>query len=109
MAASGNPVWHLENEPGNNGHSISDGGLIVLFKISCPCFNQSANKFDVIIIEPWQKLGILNTDFNRLCQEHPNTIRIVIFQPNAGGGMRSGVAVCHKGISGGCLSCNMKS
>ncbi len=51
-----------------------------------------ANKFDVIIVDSWQKLGLPNTDFDRLRQEHPDTIWIVIFKLNAEGGMRNGVA-----------------
>lgn len=52
-----------------------------------------ADRFDVVIIDSWQKLGLPNTDFDRLLrQEHPNTIWIVIFQLNAKGGMRNGVA-----------------
>lgn len=33
-----------------------------------------------------------NTNFDRLHQEHPKTIWVVIFQLNADGGMRNGVA-----------------
>ena len=44
------------------------------------------------MIDSWQKLGLPNTDFDRLRQEHPNTIWIVIFHLNADGGMRNGVA-----------------
>ena len=51
-----------------------------------------ADRFDVIVIDSWQKIGLPNTDFDRLRQEHPNTIWIVIFQLNADGGMRNGVA-----------------
>ncbi len=51
-----------------------------------------ADRFDVVIIDSWQKLGLPNTDFDRLRQEHPKTIWVVIFQLNAEGGMRNGVA-----------------
>ncbi|MCK5467432.1 MAG: hypothetical protein KAI99_02955, partial [Cyclobacteriaceae bacterium] len=51
-----------------------------------------AYRFDVVIIDSWQKLGLPNTDFDRLRQEHPKTIWVVIFQLNADGGMRNGVA-----------------
>ncbi len=51
-----------------------------------------ADRFDVVIIDSWQKLGLPNTDFDRLRQEHPKTIWVVIFQLNADGGMRNGVA-----------------
>ena len=33
-----------------------------------------------------------NTDFDRLCQEHPKTIWAEIFQLNAEAGMKNGVA-----------------
>lgn len=46
----------------------------------------------MVIIDSWQKLGLPNTDFDRLRQEHPKTIWVVIFQLNADGGMRNGVA-----------------
>lgn len=51
-----------------------------------------ADRFDVVVIDSWQKLGLPNTDFDRLRQEHPKTIWVVIFQLNADGGMRNGVA-----------------
>lgn len=51
-----------------------------------------ADQFDVIVIDSWQKLGLPNTDFDRLRQEHPNTIWVVIFQLNAEGGMLNGAA-----------------
>ena len=51
-----------------------------------------ADRFDVVVIDSWQKMGLPNTDFDRLRQEHPKTIWVVIFQLNAEGGMRNGVA-----------------
>ncbi|MCK5367948.1 MAG: hypothetical protein KAQ62_05325 [Cyclobacteriaceae bacterium] len=51
-----------------------------------------ADRFDVVVIDSWQKLGLPNTDFDWLRQEHPKTIWVVIFQLNAEGGMRNGVA-----------------
>ena len=50
-----------------------------------------ANKFNVIIIDSWQKLGIPSTKFDSLRHEFPNTIFIVIFQQNGEGGTRGGV------------------
>ena len=53
---------------------------------------ECANKFNVIIIDSWQKLGIPATKFDSLRHEFPNTIFIVIFQQNGEGGTRGGVA-----------------
>ena len=51
-----------------------------------------ANKFDVIIIDSWQKLSVPSTKFDELRHEFPNTIFIVVFQQNGEGGTRGGVA-----------------
>lgn len=51
-----------------------------------------ANKFNVIIVDSWQKLGIPSTKFDDLRHEFPNTIFIVIFQQNGEGGTRGGVS-----------------
>lgn len=51
-----------------------------------------ATKFDVVIIDSWQKLGIPSTKFDTLRHEFPNTIFIVIFQQNGEGGTRGGVS-----------------
>jgi len=48
--------------------------------------------FKVIIIDSWQKLNIPATRFDELRQEFPNVIWVVIFQQNAEGGTRGGVA-----------------
>lgn len=52
---------------------------------------ECANKFNVIIVDSWQKLGIPSTKFDSLRHEFPNTIFIVIFQQNGEGGTRGGV------------------
>lgn len=50
-----------------------------------------ANKFDVVVIDSWQKLNELNNlSFDSLRIEHPNTIWVVVFQLNASGGTRGG-------------------
>ena len=51
-----------------------------------------ATKFDVIIIDSWQKLKIPSTKFDDLRHEFPNTVFIVIFQQNGEGGTRGGVS-----------------
>lgn len=52
-----------------------------------------ADKFDVIVIDSWQKLGfITNEKFDELRKEYPNTIWVVIFQQNAAGEVRGGAA-----------------
>ncbi len=51
-----------------------------------------ADKFDVIVIDSFQKLGIPATRFDELRQEYPNTIWVTIFQQNAVGGTRGGVS-----------------
>lgn len=50
-----------------------------------------ANKFDVVMIDSWQKLGVPSTRFDELRMEYPNTIWIIIFQQNSEGGTRGGV------------------
>jgi hypothetical protein len=52
---------------------------------------QAAKAFDVVAIDSWQKLDILNQRFDELRNEYPNTIFIVIFQQNGEGGTRGGV------------------
>lgn len=49
-------------------------------------------KFDVVAIDSWQKLGLPNTRFDELRHECPNTIWITIFQQNGEGGTRGGVS-----------------
>lgn len=49
-----------------------------------------ANQFDVLFIDSWQKLNLPNTAFDRLRNEFPNTIFVVIFQQNAEGTTRGG-------------------
>lgn len=51
-----------------------------------------ATKFDVIIIDSWQKLKIPSTKFDDLRHEFPNTVFIIIFQQNGEGGTRGGVS-----------------
>lgn len=51
-----------------------------------------SDKFDVVIIDSFQKLKIPNTRFDELRQEFPNTIFIIIFQQNGEGGTRGGVS-----------------
>jgi antirestriction protein ArdC len=52
-----------------------------------------ADKFDVIVIDSWQKFGfITNEGFDQLRKDFPNTIFVVIFQQNAEGGTRGGSA-----------------
>lgn len=46
-----------------------------------------------MVIDSWQKLNILNTRFDELRQEFPNTIFIIVFQQNGTGGTRGGVTV----------------
>lgn len=53
---------------------------------------ECANKFNVVIVDSWQKLGIPSTKFDELRHEFPNTIFIVIFQQNGEGGTRGGVS-----------------
>lgn len=50
-----------------------------------------ANKFDVVVIDSWQKLNEFNNlSFDSLRIEHPNTIWVVVFQLNSSGGTRGG-------------------
>ncbi|WP_245576543.1 hypothetical protein [Flexithrix dorotheae] len=53
-----------------------------------------ASVFDCVVIDSWQKLQSwgANTRFDELRSEFPNTIFIVIFQQNALGGTKGGVA-----------------
>jgi nucleoside-triphosphatase THEP1 len=51
-----------------------------------------ASRFDVIILDSWQKIKLKSTEFDRLRTEHSSTIWIVIFQLNAAGGTRGGNA-----------------
>ncbi|MEM1134242.1 MAG: DNA cytosine methyltransferase [Bacteroidota bacterium] len=55
---------------------------------------QYANTFDVVVIDSWQKLQKYgaNVLFDELRMEYPHTIWVVIFQENAAGGTRGGVA-----------------
>lgn len=53
---------------------------------------ECAEKFNVILIDSWQKLGIPSTKFDDLRHQFPNTIFIVIFQQNGDGGTRGGVS-----------------
>jgi len=53
---------------------------------------ECASKFNVIIVDSWQKLGIPSTRFDDLRHEFPDTIFIVIFQQNGKGDTRGGVA-----------------
>jgi len=50
-----------------------------------------ADKFDVIVVDSWQKLGIPSTMFDTLRHEYPNKIWVIIFQQNGEGGTRGGV------------------
>lgn len=78
-------------------HNLKPGNLAKLAvtgdaKDGIDTVKKYADQFDVIVIDSWQKLGLPNTDFDRLRQKHPKTIWVVIFQLNAEGGMRNGVA-----------------
>jgi len=53
---------------------------------------QYADKFDVVVIDSFQKLNIHAKRFDELRLEYPNTIWIVIFQQNAEGGTSGGSA-----------------
>ena len=53
---------------------------------------ECAEKFNVILIDSWQKLGIPSTKFDDLRHQFPNTIFIVVFQQNGDGGTRGGVS-----------------
>ncbi len=53
---------------------------------------QYANKFQVIIVDSWQKLGIPATQFDSLRQQYPNTIWIIIFQQTSDGRTRGGTS-----------------
>lgn len=50
-----------------------------------------ATKFDVVMLDSWQKLGTRITEFDRLRHDFPNTIFVIIFQQNGNGGTRGGV------------------
>lgn len=52
----------------------------------------AAGTFDVIIIDSWNKTGLLSQDFDRLRKEHQNTIFIAIFQRTTQKTIRGGTA-----------------
>ncbi len=53
---------------------------------------ESAQNFDVIIIDSWNKTGLPSQDFDRLRKSNPNTIFIVIFQRTTQKTIRGGTA-----------------
>ena len=53
---------------------------------------QFAEKFDVVIIDSWNKLAAPSSDFDTLRKDYPDTIWIVIFQRTTGGTIRGGTA-----------------
>lgn len=50
------------------------------------------NKFDVIIIDTWTKLDVDSTEFDKLRNDFPNTVWIVVFQMAANKIIRGGTA-----------------
>ncbi len=54
--------------------------------------SKAAKYFDVIIIDSWNKTGLLSQDFDRLRKQHPDTIFIAIFQRTTQKTIRGGTA-----------------
>jgi hypothetical protein len=53
---------------------------------------QAAETFDVVIIDSWNKLNVDSSVFDKLRNDYPDTIWIVIFQRTASGTIRGGTA-----------------
>lgn len=54
---------------------------------------RDAEVYDVVIVDSFGKLGAKPADFDRLRQEHPNTIFICIFQKRDDGKIRGGSSI----------------
>lgn len=53
---------------------------------------EAAKKFDVIILDSWNKVGVPSLEFDRLRKEYPYTIFLVIFQRTTQKMIRGGTA-----------------
>lgn len=53
---------------------------------------EAAKKFDVIILDSWNKVGVPSVEFDRLRKEYPDTIFLVIFQRTTQKMIRGGTA-----------------
>ena len=53
---------------------------------------EAAKKFDVIVLDSWNKVGAPSIEFDRLRKEHPDTIFLVIFQRTTQKTIRGGTA-----------------
>jgi len=76
----------LVQKYGCNGIKMTDTGTLSDVK-------ESAKTSDVVIVDSFGKLGAKASDFDRLRQEHPNTIFICIFQKTSAGTMRGGASI----------------
>ena len=53
---------------------------------------EAAKKFDVIVLDSWNKVGVPSIEFDRLRKEYPDTIFLVIFQRTTQKTIRGGTA-----------------
>ena len=53
---------------------------------------EAAKKFDVIVLDSWNKVGVPSIEFDRLRKEHPDTIFMAIFQRTTQKTIRGGTA-----------------
>ena len=53
---------------------------------------EAAKKFDVIVLDSWNKVGVPSIEFDRLRKEHQDTIFLVIFQRTTQKTIRGGTA-----------------
>jgi hypothetical protein len=54
---------------------------------------RDAKKYDLIVIDSFQKLNVKAEEFERLRQDFPKTIFIIIFQKTSSGAMRGGSSI----------------
>lgn len=91
IGSSSNLITRMKEEylqPKNQERIFISGQLPDGYKT----IEETAKQFDVIIIDSWNKTGLLSQEFDRLRKENPNTIFIVIFQRTTQKTIRGGTA-----------------
>jgi hypothetical protein len=70
-----------------------DNNITITGKGSLREVRRDAKQYDLIVIDSFQKLNVKAEEFERLRQDFPKTIFIIIFQKTASGSMRGGSSI----------------
>lgn len=70
-----------------------DNNITITGKGSLRDVRRDAKLYDLIVIDSFQKLNVKAEEFERLRQDFPKTIFIIIFQKTASGSMRGGSSI----------------